>query len=134
MLMNMIAFCLIVGCYAKMYWAIRGSSAWNTHDSRIAKRMAILVFTDFFCWAPISFFSLTAVFGHHMVSLEGAKLSTIFVLPINSCANPFLYAIITKKTVLHFVNELRNQRFGRKLINLISVIQSHGVRQEDHLP
>ena len=80
-----------------MYWAIRGSSAWNSNDSRVAKRMAILIFTDFFCWAPISFFGLNAVFGHPLVSLEDAKIFTVFVLPLNSCANPFLYAILTKQ-------------------------------------
>jgi leucine-rich repeat-containing G protein-coupled receptor 6 len=71
--------------------------AWNSNDSRIAKRMALLVFTDFLCWAPIAFFSLTAVSGLHLISLEEAKVFTIFILPLNSCANPFLYAIFTKQ-------------------------------------
>ena len=97
MLINCIAFCIIVGCYMKMYCSIRGSSAWNSNDSRVAKRMALLVFTDFFCWAPISFFSLTAAFGLELISLNDAKIFTIFVLPLNSCANPFLYAIFTKQ-------------------------------------
>src|ERR1700733_3843137 len=71
--------------------------AWNSNDSRIAKRMALLVFTDFLCWAPIAFFSLTAVCGFNLISLEEAKIFTIFVLPLNSCCNPFLYAIFTKQ-------------------------------------
>ncbi|XP_013784135.1 leucine-rich repeat-containing G-protein coupled receptor 5A-like [Limulus polyphemus] len=94
---NGIAFLILMGCYLKMYCAIRGSQAWNSNDSRIAKRMALLVFTDFVCWAPIAFFSLTAVFGLHLISLEEAKVFTIFILPLNSCANPFLYAIFTKQ-------------------------------------
>ncbi|XP_067135989.1 leucine-rich repeat-containing G-protein coupled receptor 5-like isoform X2 [Centruroides vittatus] len=96
-LINGVAFLILMGCYFKMYWVIRGSQAWNSNDSRIAKRMALLVFTDFICWAPIAFFSLTAVFGVHLISLEEAKVFTIFVLPLNSCANPFLYAIFTKQ-------------------------------------
>ena len=80
-----------------MYCAIRGSQAWNSNDSRIAKRMALLVFTDFLCWAPIAFFSLTAAFGLQFVSLEEAKVFTVFILPLNSCCNPFLYAILTKQ-------------------------------------
>lgn len=94
---NGIAFLILMGCYLKMYCAIRGSQAWNSNDSRIAKRMALLVFTDFLCWAPIAFFSLTAAFGLNLVSLEEAKVFTVFVLPLNSCANPFLYAILTKQ-------------------------------------
>ncbi|XP_076362239.1 uncharacterized protein LOC143253035 [Tachypleus tridentatus] len=96
-LINGIAFVILMGCYLKMYCAIRGSQAWNSNDSRIAKRMALLVFTDFVCWAPIAFLSLTAIFGLQLISLEEAKVFTIFVLPLNSCANPFLYAIFTKQ-------------------------------------
>lgn len=94
---NGIAFLVLLGCYLKMYCAIRGSQAWNSNDSRIAKRMALLVFTDFLCWSPIAFFALTAAFGAQLVSLEEAKVFTVFVLPLNSCCNPFLYAILTKQ-------------------------------------
>lgn len=97
MFINGVAFLILMGCYLKMYCAIRGSQAWNSNDSRIAKRMALLVFTDFLCWSPIAFFSLTAVFGLQLISLEQAKVFTVFVLPLNSCCNPFLYAILTKQ-------------------------------------
>lgn len=97
MLINGIAFVILMGCYLKMYCAIRGSQAWNSNDSRIAKRMALLVFTDFLCWSPIAFLSLTAIFGIHLISLEQAKVFTVFILPLNSCCNPFLYAIMTKQ-------------------------------------
>ncbi|XP_034240165.1 leucine-rich repeat-containing G-protein coupled receptor 5 [Thrips palmi] len=97
MVINGVAFLILMGCYLKMYCAIRGSQAWNSNDSRIAKRMALLVFTDFLCWSPIAFFSLTAAFGLQLVSLEQAKVFTVFVLPLNSCCNPFLYAILTKQ-------------------------------------
>ncbi|XP_057341301.1 lutropin-choriogonadotropic hormone receptor isoform X2 [Microplitis mediator] len=97
MLINGIAFLILMGCYLRMYCAIRGSQAWNSNDSRIAKRMALLVFTDFLCWSPIAFFSLTAIFGLKLVSLEQAKVFAVFILPFNSCCNPFLYAIMTKQ-------------------------------------
>lgn len=97
MFINGVAFLILMGCYLKMYCAIRGSQAWNSNDSRIAKRMALLVFTDFLCWSPIAFFSLTAVFGLQLISLEQAKVFTVFILPLNSCCNPFLYAILTKQ-------------------------------------
>ncbi|KAL4120563.1 hypothetical protein QTP88_013233 [Uroleucon formosanum] len=97
MFINGVAFFILMGCYLKMYCAIRGSQAWNSNDSRIAKRMALLVFTDLLCWAPIAFVSLTAICGFHLVSLEQAKVFTVFVLPLNSCCNPFLYAILTKQ-------------------------------------
>ncbi|XP_025017049.1 leucine-rich repeat-containing G-protein coupled receptor 5-like isoform X2 [Tetranychus urticae] len=94
---NGLAFFILMGCYLRMYCAIRGSQAWNSNDSRIAKRMALLVFTDFLCWAPIAFFTLTAIAGYELITLAEAKVFTVFVLPLNSCANPFLYAIFTKQ-------------------------------------
>ncbi|XP_053635707.2 lutropin-choriogonadotropic hormone receptor-like [Cherax quadricarinatus] len=97
MFINGVAFLILMGCYFKIYCAIRGSQAWNSNDSRIAKRMALLVFTDFICWAPIAFFSLTAAFNIHLISLEEAKVFTVFILPLNSCCNPFLYALLTKQ-------------------------------------
>ena len=97
MVINGVAFFILMGCYLKMYCAIRGSQAWNSNDSRIAKRMSLLVFTDFICWFPIAFFALTAAGGASLISLEAAKVFTVFVLPLNSCCNPFLYAILTKQ-------------------------------------
>ena len=95
LILNGSAFIVILTCYVKIYSAIRGSNAWNTNDSRTAQRMALLVFTDFACWAPIAFLSLGAAFGGDFVSLKDAKIFTVFVFPLNSCANPFLYAIFT---------------------------------------
>lgn len=94
---NGIAFFILMACYLRMYCEIRGSQAWNSNDSRIAKRMALLVFTDFLCWAPIAFFTFTALSGLELISLNGAKIFTVFILPLNACANPFLYAIFTKQ-------------------------------------
>lgn len=94
---NTISFILLLSCYLRMYCAIRGSQAWNTNDLRIAKRMSILVLTDFICWMPIIVVGLASLFGHHLVGTNGIKILTIFILPLNSVANPFLYAITTKK-------------------------------------
>lgn len=97
MFINGVAFLTLMGCYLKMYCAIRGSQAWNSNDSRIAKRMALLVFTDFLCWSPIAFLSISAICGLQLITLEQAKVFTVFILPLNSCCNPFLYAILTKQ-------------------------------------
>ncbi|XP_052222011.1 lutropin-choriogonadotropic hormone receptor-like [Dreissena polymorpha] len=99
MIFNAISFVVILVCYAYMFMSIRAAHSWNAKDTVVAKRMALLVFTDFFCWAPIIFFSVTAAFGWTAagISLDEAKVLTIFVLPLNSCANPFLYAFFTRQ-------------------------------------
>lgn len=94
---NTFSFLLLLSCYLRMYCAIRGSQAWNTNDLRIAKRMSILVVTDFLCWMPIIIVAIATLFGYHVIGTNGIKILTIFILPLNSVANPFLYAITTKK-------------------------------------
>ncbi|KAG1661589.1 Lutropin-choriogonadotropic hormone receptor [Nymphon striatum] len=95
---NGLAFILICGCYAKMYVSITAQHCTVTqNDKTVAKRMALLVFTDFACWAPIAFFGLTAVAGHPLIDVTRSKILLVFFYPLNSCANPFLYAILTKQ-------------------------------------
>ncbi|GFS89270.1 thyrotropin receptor [Trichonephila clavipes] len=104
------AFLLICVCYAKMYLSIRVSSNSGNRDTpdlhanravrsdlSVAKRMAMLVFTDFACWAPIAFFGLTAVAGAPLIDVTNSKILLVFFYPLNSCSNPFLYAILTKQ-------------------------------------
>ena len=67
------------------------------NDMTIAKRMSMLVITDFVCWAPIAFFGLTAVAGYPLINVPNSKILLVTFYPLNSCANPFLYAILTKQ-------------------------------------
>lgn len=95
---NGAAFLLICVCYATMYWSItRNNINACKSDTTVAKRMALLVFTDFACWAPIAFFGLTAVAGYPLINVTHAKFLLVFFYPLNSCANPYLYAILTKQ-------------------------------------
>ena len=124
MLMNGFAFLIIMACYINIYCAIQGSHAWNCNDSRVARRMSLLVFTDFACWAPIAFFGLTSAFDLHLISMYGAKVLTVFVLPVNSCANPFLYTILTKqfkkdcRVIIQWVNTKSCTRRNSRSVTL----------------
>lgn len=98
LLMNGLAFVLICACYGRIYCAISGhNSAAAQSDTTVAKRMALLVFTDFACWAPIAFFGLTAVAGYPLIDVPHTKILLVFFYPLNSCANPYLYALLTKQ-------------------------------------
>ncbi|XP_030839725.1 thyrotropin receptor-like [Strongylocentrotus purpuratus] len=94
---NTIAFAVICACYVKMYLTVRNPhTVMQRKDSKVAKRMAVLVFTDFACWAPMALFGLSGAFGHHLLTTNQSKIFIVLFYPINSCANPFLYAIFTK--------------------------------------
>ncbi|XP_048585254.1 lutropin-choriogonadotropic hormone receptor isoform X2 [Nematostella vectensis] len=118
MVLNCAAFLVIFGCYVGIYLQVRGSNAWNTNDTQVALRMSLLVVTDLMCWAPIAFLALTATFGTTFVSLNEAKVFTVFCFPLNSCANPFLYAIFTsqfKKDCLTICRRVKNSPVPPKI-------------------
>ncbi|KAK5647690.1 hypothetical protein RI129_002582 [Pyrocoelia pectoralis] len=99
---NAFAFALICVCYGSMYKSIRkGGNRCSTtsvrSDLTVAKRMALLVFTDFACWAPIAFFGLTALLGRPLITVTQTKILLVFFYPLNSCANPYLYALLTQQ-------------------------------------
>ncbi|XP_054717570.1 uncharacterized protein LOC129226966 [Uloborus diversus] len=93
---NSLTFIFIFFCYGNMYISvIRHQSRATANDMAVAKRMAMLVITDFLCWAPVAFFATTAVAGYPLIDVTKSKILLVFFYPLNSCANPFLYAIFT---------------------------------------
>ncbi|XP_077594773.1 follicle-stimulating hormone receptor [Stigmatopora nigra] len=97
LLLNIVAFACVCTCYLSIYLAVRHPSAAPARaDTRVAQRMAVLVFTDFLCMAPISFFAVSAALKQPLITLTDAKLLLVLFYPINSCANPFLYAFFTR--------------------------------------
>lgn len=98
---NGLAFWVICTCYARMYCSIKGGqdavAALTRSDMTVAKRMALLVFTDFACWAPIAFFGVTALAGYPLIDVSKTKILLVFFYPLNSCANPYLYALLTQQ-------------------------------------
>ncbi|KAG2467253.1 LSHR protein, partial [Polypterus senegalus] len=97
LLLNTTAFVIICACYIKIYLAVRNPHYVTKHtDAKIAKRMAVLVFTNFTCMVPILFFAISAAFKVPLITVTHSKILLVFFYPINSCANPFLYTVFTK--------------------------------------
>lgn len=97
LILNVMAFIIICACYIKIYFAVQNPELRATNkDTKIAKKMAVLIFTDFTCMAPISFFAISAAFKVPLITVTNSKVLLVLFYPVNSCANPFLYAIFTK--------------------------------------
>ena len=100
---NLIFFIFILVSYLRMFLVVRSphldsSNQQQRNDSEVAKRMALLVFTDFFCWGPIAFVGLWSVFGDTEslgVTVKNSKFFLVIFFPINALCNPFLYAVST---------------------------------------
>lgn len=113
-LFNAVAWVIIVVCYVQIYRSLGGGgekyggrAAAAAAERRIANKMALLIGTDLLCWAPVAFFGVTALAGLPLVDVSHGKVLLVFFYPLNACANPFLYAILTKQ-------------YRRDLINLIA--------------
>ena len=56
----------------------------------LTRRFAMIVATDFICWVPIIFTTFLAL-GGLQVNPQVSMWMAIFILPLNSAVNPFLY-------------------------------------------
>ncbi|XP_014284245.1 follicle-stimulating hormone receptor [Halyomorpha halys] len=91
------AFLLMCVCYTQIYLSLSYETRHSISEGAIVRKMTILVGTNFLCWAPVAFFSFTALAGHPLITISQSKILLVFIYPINSCANPYLYAILTKQ-------------------------------------
>ncbi|XP_048455981.1 thyrotropin receptor [Rhincodon typus] len=97
LLANVLAFVIICACYVKIYITVKNPHYKSgSKDTKMAKRMAVLIFTNFTCMAPISFYALSAILNKPLITVTNSKILLVLFYPLNSCANPFLYVIFTK--------------------------------------
>ncbi|XP_070508722.1 lutropin-choriogonadotropic hormone receptor-like isoform X2 [Chironomus tepperi] len=99
--LNGLGFIIVVICYVQIYLNLGNQDFTKPHASNrdmvVAKKMALLVFTNFACLAPITFFVIFALAGHSLITVTQSKFLIVFFYPLNSCANPYLYAILTSQ-------------------------------------
>ncbi|XP_057654513.1 lutropin-choriogonadotropic hormone receptor [Diorhabda carinulata] len=91
------AFALIVFCYVQIYLSLGYETrrASTQGEMTIAKKMSLLILVDFATVAPIAFFGLTALAGYPLIGVTKSKILLVFFYPLNACANPYLYAVMT---------------------------------------
>lgn len=127
---NGLAFFFVLFCYSRMYCSLGHSGAGDScHrvETRVAKRMAMLVITNFACWFPIALVGLIAIYDTTLIGVPAAQFFLVFVYPINSFTNPYLYAMGTK----HF--QLDALEIIGRLGMCDSAIKSLRDRLQDHL-
>nr|KAG5686440.1 hypothetical protein BaRGS_009090 [Batillaria attramentaria]KAG5687205.1 hypothetical protein BaRGS_006826 [Batillaria attramentaria] len=93
--LNFILFSLIGIGQMLIYVSVRQNSLLtentaSTRDATIARRLTTIVVSDFLCWFPIGLLGLLASTGNPIPGEINVAMA-IFVLPLNSALNPFLY-------------------------------------------
>ena len=97
--LNLFCFFIVGFCYLSIFITATKTtrkSARSTslkEDIRTAKKMFLLVLTDFCCWVPIGLLSILVQAGAVEVNPVAYAWIATFILPINSSINPFLYTL-----------------------------------------
>ena len=95
--LNLILFVLIAVGQVFIFLSVRHNSIATdpirqSRDVAIARTLATIVLTDFLCWFPIGLLGLLASVGVPIPDEVNVGIA-IFVLPLNSALNPFLYTL-----------------------------------------
>eukprot|EP00057_Strongylocentrotus_purpuratus_P002292 XP_003724208.2 PREDICTED: G-protein coupled receptor GRL101-like [Strongylocentrotus purpuratus] len=101
---NFVAFLVTLLCYISIYCMFQmskqrivGKRNKSKEDMRLAEniklasRMALVVGTDLVCWLPIIVMGLMSASGTLTISAQVYAWTAVFVLPVNSSLNPYLY-------------------------------------------
>ena len=98
---KLVGFFIILFSYVYIFYnACKSTPATHMLQQRkgiifTASRVAVLIVIAFLCWAPTALIGYLALLGIPLVSAAQAKYLVVFVLPLNACINPFIYAIFT---------------------------------------
>ncbi|KAJ8034633.1 hypothetical protein HOLleu_21550 [Holothuria leucospilota] len=107
---------IITVCYVAMFISIVRSRIGsgrrgNKDEIKTAIKMSIIVGTDMICWLPVIVFGILSKAGIE-ITIDMYAWIAIFVMPINSAFNPFIYTIPTikkrKKNEPSFIADQRN--------------------------
>ena len=68
--------------------------------------MALIILTDVICWVPIVICGVSAAYGNTLITTSNAKILVVFFLPLNACANPFLYSLSRAGSFIFVLDKL----------------------------
>ncbi|XP_072046368.1 G-protein coupled receptor GRL101-like [Amphiura filiformis] len=101
--LNLICFLIVLVCYIAIFISVKRSEGrryactkgQNERNEQIkmAVKMALIVWTDLCCWVAIIIMGILSQSGAVEIPVEVYAWTVVFILPINSCINPYLYTI-----------------------------------------
>ena len=101
---NLVAFTAMMYCYISIYLTAKkaGAQVGRNSESRkkeikLAVRMGFLVFTDLCCWMPVIVMGMLSLSGVVDIPSISYAWIAVFVLPLNSALNPYLYTIAMRE-------------------------------------
>ena len=107
MTLNFLAFISMAVCYSLLFLQLTRRSETlgksrnkksSGKESKMGKRIATLVATDFLCWVPVCIMCYVRINEGELPKIV-YQVTAVFLLPINSILNPFIYCIIPETTI-----------------------------------
>ncbi|XP_041471581.1 uncharacterized protein LOC121421048 [Lytechinus variegatus] len=107
--LNLVCFLITALCYVAIFVTVHRSARkvakgkdtgrhvrnGTSMQVKLATRMAMIVGTDFICWMPIIIMGFLATSGAVEIPPDVYAWTAVFILPLNSSLNPYLYTIST---------------------------------------
>jgi hypothetical protein len=121
LVINLIAFTVIVACYGFMYQRVKASSrrltrimARQVRETQVGRQMAFIVMTNFLCWFPIIVMGLLSIAGYALPA-SVYSWTAVFILPLNSATNPLIYTMAHYRPAI-FQAQKRDSITGKVLL------------------
>ncbi|XP_022103182.1 uncharacterized protein LOC110985962 isoform X2 [Acanthaster planci] len=98
---NLLCFLVVLYCYIAIFVKVKRTASRvrrMTHrdqEIKTAVKMALIVGTDFACWMPVIIMGILSQTGVVDISLDMYAWTVVFILPINSSLNPYMYTFYT---------------------------------------
>ena len=129
--LNLVCFTIVGICYLLIVISVRRSAIQNgrsvrlSEEIRLTMKISLIVLTDLCCWVPLGVLAILVQLGIVTTSPMAYVWITTFVLPLNSCINPFLYTLASvvpeTQTYRRFRSWLSSHRSGRADRNVIQM-------------
>ena len=101
---NLLCFLVVFGAYLGMFISVKLAGgkvrrfSKRNKDIKMAVKMGLIVGTDFACWMPVIVMGILSQTGLVDISPDMYAWVVVFILPINSSLNPYLYTFFTRFT------------------------------------
>ena len=111
---NLMCFVVIFMCYVAIFVTIKqsgksvGRKESMDKEIKMAVKMAAVVGTDFLCWCPVIIMGILSQTGLVVIPLDAYVWSVVFILPVNSSLNPYLY------TIANFISDRKSRKQTKK--------------------
>ena len=95
---NFLCFFVVAVCYVFIFITVKQTSgragkSRSDQEITLAIRMGAIILTDFMCWVPIVVIGILVQSATVTISPVVYVYIVVFILPINSAANPYIYTI-----------------------------------------